>query len=217
MLVRQLEQQLAGRASEEEAELRRRQEEARQGAGGGRSAQEGLQAGVVELEVAGLKRANKVLRQQSILRRLVHASMQEAYGATRDARDSMAAQLAEAVEAREVRDDEIAQLRSRVAELEAGGGGGGGGAFDDARAMVRGAGGGGSARFAGVARKPMAGSPRGAPPAYGSGSGAEAAPLSEEAARFESFHALATERKLALASRGFEVYMHAYIYIYMCV
>jgi hypothetical protein len=157
----------------------------------------------VELELAGLKRANKVLRQQSILRRLVQASMQEAYGATRDARDSMVAQLAEAEEAREVRDDEIAQLRSRVAELEAGGGGSGGGAFDDARALMRGAGGGGSARFAGVARKPMAGSPRGAPAAYGSG--AEAAPLSEEAARFESFHALATERKLALASRGFEV------------
>ena len=40
LLVRQLEQQLAGRAAEEEAELRRRQAEARQA--GGRSAQEVL-------------------------------------------------------------------------------------------------------------------------------------------------------------------------------
>ena len=74
LLVKQLEEQLAARAAEEEAELRRRQAAAGRGGGGGRSAQEVLKAGVLELELAGLRRANKALRQQAIRRRLVHAS-----------------------------------------------------------------------------------------------------------------------------------------------
>ena len=65
LLVKQLELQLASRAAEEGEELRRRQAEAGGAAPGRKSAQDVLQAGVAELEVAGLRRQNKVLRLQA--------------------------------------------------------------------------------------------------------------------------------------------------------
>ena len=198
LLVQQLEKQLAQTVEQETEELRKKQQEYR--ASRGRRDTSSAEDFVDLMEVAVLNRKNRVLRQQSILNRIIHSHTSDALDATRERHADLQEQVSAMEEIISQRDAEISELKAQLAQQVGGGGGGGLGGSPDGSA-ARGAllRSGNSVRFAQVAKRPLAQSG-----ARMSERNAERKPLSAEAQAYDEFHQRATARKLNLASRGFE-------------
>ena len=168
-----------------------------------------LRVRALEAEVAYLKGKNRILRQHSVLQKVIEIRRMDALETLKATLDETKAKLDAKEQQLHERDQTIRELRASGARL-----------IDSpttprlplgaSAPLVRK---GDTAAFAAVAKKRIS-------VLHGSGGGGRSptrnrhsaptpgssgAPISEAAAEYKRFHALATSRKLALASRGYEV------------